>query len=211
MNRLLDAIALYGDPQNVILVGMMAGIKGKSSMLDVLVPRQIYDVTSLGTRAGEVVPEPKAGTVDPTLHHSLSVLDFTATEASGIEITPHKYTATVSGKYDDLEPEMARRALGVDWENIVGLEMEGSALVEKQGTQSQDRRAIRYLMIKGVADYAGERPSGLEVRRLRAIPSLTPFLNNPDPTNNRAFKAAMQKEATIRSFMVAMVLLRSLS
>jgi len=71
----LSFIQREAEPKTVILVGMMAGIPGKSRLLDVQAPRNIINGTRLGTRSGRVVPEPHGRDVDPILHNRLQSLD----------------------------------------------------------------------------------------------------------------------------------------
>ena len=168
---LLESIKNHSSAEHVIMVGMMAGIKGKCQLLDVLSPLTIYDVTSIGTRDGKFIVEPEAGTADAKLHNLVASIDPIKFGHPAIHLTSHKKTVTFSAKIDDLTHDLAVAALNIDRENVVGLEMEGSALIEMQ-TRSFGSRDVRYLMIKGVADYAGERPDDAEVETLADIPGI---------------------------------------
>jgi len=187
----------------------MAGIKGKCQLLDVLSPLTIYDVTSIGTRDGKFIVEPEAGTADAKLHNLVASIDPIKFGHPAIHLTSHKKTVTFSAKIDDLTHDLAVAALNIDRENVVGLEMEGSALIEMQ-TRNFGSRDVRYLMIKGVADYAGERPDDAEVETLADIPGIKDHLSDPDPTKSTDLKATRQREATRRALLVALELLKRL-
>ena len=206
---LLETIKNHSSAKHVIMVGMMAGIKGKSKLLDVVCPLTIYDVTSVGTMDGKFIVEPEAGTVDPKLHNLVASIDRVKFQDPAIHLTSHKKTATFSAKIDDLTHDLASAALNIDRENVVGLEMEGSALIEMQ-SRNFGSRYICHLMIKGVADYAGERPGEAEIRTLAHIPAIKDHLSDPDPTKSTDLKAALQREATRRAFLVALDLLKRL-
>ena len=206
---LLESIKNHSSAEHVIMVGMMAGIKGKCQLLDVLSPLTIYDVTSIGTRDGKFIVEPEAGTADAKLHNLVASIDPIKFGHPAIHLTSHKKTVTFSAKIDDLTHDLAVAALNIDRENVVGLEMEGSALIEMQ-TRNFGSRDVRYLMIKGVADYAGERPDDAEVETLADIPGIKDHLSDPDPTKSTDLKATLQREATRRALLVALELLKRL-
>jgi len=147
--------------------------------------------------------------MDPMLHHSAASIDLRKLRDLSIQFVSHKKTVTFSAKIDDLTHDLAACALNIDRENVVGLEMEGSALIEMQ-TRNFGSRDIRYLMIKGVADYAGERPDEAEVQSLANIPSIKDHLSDPDPTKATHLKVALQREATRRAFFVTLELLKKL-
>ncbi len=204
MRDLLEAIDIHESPKRVIMVGMMAGLKGRVSLLDVLVPLYVYDGTALGTKDGAFVPEMRAGNVDTRFHDWLQALDIDDLRSEGLKLITHKKTVAVGAKIDDISHALAQSMISVDPENIVGLEMEASAIVSKSMAQSTRGNAVQRLMIKGVADYAGETPSQEEIARLRSLPTIAVHLDNPDPTNNLTLKAALQEEATHRAFRVAL-------
>jgi hypothetical protein len=208
MKSLLEAVKNHSRAKHVVMVGMMAGIKGKSKLLDVLAPFTIFDVSSIGTKGGRFIVEPQAGNMDAILNHNATVIDPRVFPE--IELICHKNTVTFSAKIDDITHDIAVAALNVDRENVIGLEMEGSALVEMQSRHFGPRKSA-YLMIKGVADYAGERPDKEEIEELKKVPSIARLLNTiSDPTNDRELKGALQREATRRSFIVALELLKRL-
>jgi len=130
-----------------------------------------------------------------------------------IPLITHKHSICVAAKLDDLTPELAQAALASDPENIIGIEMEGSALTAKQATQRRNDEATGYLMIKGVADYAGTNPTPEEVATLRSVlesfegGNADVLLADPDPTTNKRLKSVLQKIATIRAMRVALALL----
>lgn len=132
---------------------------------------------------------------------------------SDFPLVTHKHTVCVAAKFDDLAPELAQAALAADPENIIGIEMEGAALTAKQATQRRVGEATGYLMIKGVADYAGTNPTSEEIATLRTVLELFEgknadvLLANPDPTTNKALKALLQKIATVRAMRAALALL----
>jgi nucleoside phosphorylase len=206
---LLETIKSHSSVQHVIMVGMMAGIKGKSKLLDVLSPLTIYDVTSIGTRDSKFVVEPEAGTVDAKLHNLVASIDPINFEDPAIRLTSHKKTVTFSAKIDDLTHDLAVAALNIDQENVVGLEMEGSALIEMQN-RNFSLRNIGFLMIKGVADYAGARPDTAEIDTLASIPGIKDHLSDPDPTQSPGLKEVLQREATRRALLVALETLKRL-
>jgi hypothetical protein len=57
MRVLLEEIRRHKNVENVIMVGMMAGIKGKARLLDVIVPFSVYDVSLIGIKDGKLVIE----------------------------------------------------------------------------------------------------------------------------------------------------------
>jgi hypothetical protein len=132
MGALLDFIQKEAAPKTVILVGMMGGIRGKSGLLDVQAPGNIIDGSRLGTRDGRIVPEPHGSDLDPTLHTRLHSIDHGRHKIDDIKVVTHKHSLCVAAKFDDLTPELAQAALRVDPENIIGIEMEGSALTARQ-------------------------------------------------------------------------------
>ena len=127
MHTLVDALDRYAGAEIVIMVGMMAGIKGKAKLLDVVCPRSIFDVTAQGTRFKTIIGEPEPGSFDPRLHDWVKSFYDTELISMGIKLITHKKTVTVASKIDDVEHELAASALSVDPENVIGLEMEGSA------------------------------------------------------------------------------------
>lgn len=216
MSDLLNVIQSEASPEAVILVGMMAGLPGKSKLLDVQSPRNIINATRLGTRDGSIVPEPHGRDVDPTLHHILQALDRAQFGIGDIPVVTRKKSACVAAKFDDLTPELAQAALACDPENVVGIEMEGAALTARQAAQRRGGESTGYLMIKGVADYAGAKPHADEVKSLE--PTLSQFspgagalLADPDPTSNKPLKSILQKIATVRAMRVALALLTEIA
>ncbi|MGR9343471.1 hypothetical protein ACU8NW_02455 [Rhizobium leguminosarum] len=216
MSELLTVIQTEASPETVLLVGMMAGLPGKSKLLDVQAPRNIINATRLGTRDGHVVPEPHGRDVDPTLHNLLQTLDRNQFGIGDIQIVTRKKSACVSAKFDDLTPELAQAALACDPENVVGIEMEGSALTARQAAQRRSGESTGYLMIKGVADYAGAKPLADEVKSLHPAleqfsPGAAALLADPDPTSNKPLKSVLQEMATVRAMRVALALLTEIS
>lgn len=212
MRALLEAIDRFEDPSVVIMIGMMAGIKGKSKIFDVVAPRPIYDATTISTQENRIYVEPVPTYMDPALHNRISNVEWSETPESGFRIITDKVTVTVPGTFDSMSHELAKQAVIQDPENTVGLEMEASALSEMQRDQTQTGRSVRYLMIKGVADYAGEQVTGSEVEELRRIDSIAAILpkgkvESFDPRGNDGAKTAFQREATYRSIAVALRLL----
>jgi hypothetical protein len=102
MADVLSFIQKEAKPKTVILVGMMAGIPGKSRLLDVQAPRNIINGTRLGTRGGRIVPEPQGRDVDPILHHRLQSLDRTNRKIADIPLVTHKRTVCVAAKLDEV-------------------------------------------------------------------------------------------------------------
>lgn len=191
MSDLLNVIQSEASPAAVILVGMMAGLPGKSKLLDVQAPRNIVNATRLGTRAGHIVPEPHGRDVDPILHNLLQALDRNHFGIGDIPVVTRKKSVCVAAKFDDLimTPELAQAALAFDPENVAGIEMEGSALTARQAAQRRVGESTGYLMIKGVADYAGAKAEAAEVKFLGPTleafsPGAAALLTDPDPTDN---------------------------
>lgn len=207
MKELVEVIAENSNAKRVLMVGMMASLKGKVQLLDVIAPKTVFDASAIGTKAGRLVSEPEAGVMDPELHLWLSGADYIGTQAENFRVITHKKTITVAAKIDEVDHDLAKAALAVDPENVVGLEMEASALTEAQELNNLNDRKIGFLMIKGVADYAGEKPNADEVVELKKIEELSPYLSDPDPTNSPQLKAALQNLATVRSLIVALHLL----
>jgi hypothetical protein len=213
MGDLLDFLRREAAPSTVILVGMMAGIPGRSGLLDVQAPRNIINGMRLGTRSGKIVPEPHGRDVDPVLHNRLQAMDRHRQNIDDIRLVTHKHSICVAAKFDDLTPELAQATLAADPENIIGIEMEGSALTARQASQRRSGDSTGYLMIKGVADYAGDKATQEEIRRLKSalessgIENATDLLANPDPTTNKPLKAALQRIATVRAMRVALALM----
>jgi hypothetical protein len=147
--------------------------------------------------------------LDAKVHNLAAFIDPKKFRDPSIRLISHKKTVTFSAKIDDLTHDLAVSALNIDRDNVVGLEMEGSALIEMQ-SRNFGSRGTRYLMIKGVADYAGEQPDKAEVRNLANIASIKDHLSDPDPTKATDLKAALQREATRRAFLVTLELLKKL-
>src|ERR1700680_2489450 len=106
MRDLLDAIDRHEQPKRIILVGMMAGIKGRVSLLDVIVPLTIYDGT-VGTKDGAFVSEFNAGNVSPLFHAWLQSLDLEPLNIESMRLITHKKTVAVPAKIDDIKHEYA--------------------------------------------------------------------------------------------------------
>jgi nucleoside phosphorylase len=207
MSELLEAISSNEKPQLVIMVGMMAGIQNKAKLLDVIAPKTVYDGTAIGTRDGAVVAEPEAADIDPLLHQWLLDHDWGDDEYSqDINVILHKKTVTVSAKIDDVTHELAQAALCVDRENVIGLEMEGIALANRQKRNQLVPDTVRYLMVKGVADYAGKTITNEDCDQLPdALKAIA--VVHQDPIRNKDLRLALQKEATWRAMSVARSLL----
>lgn len=210
MSDLISAIERFERPELVLMAGMMAGIKKKAVLLEVIAPSAIYDVTALGTKEGAITSEPESFRTTPIMRQKLAAVDWSHPPTTALKVTTHKKTATVAAKIDDISHELAQAALQVDHENIVGLEMEGAALNEMQELQSFHAGSVQYLMVKGVADYAGELISDAEAAELASsLANNTVLTADADPTNNLTLKALLQTEATRRSFLVCERVIRS--
>ena len=212
MRALVEAIDRYENPSIVIMVGMMAGILNKSHIFDVISPRPIYDATQISSKGNSLYVEPNPSYMDTVLHNRIGNMDWSETPERQIRILTDKVTATVPGTFDSLTNDIANQAITRDPENTIGLEMEASALSEKQRDQTQTGSTTRYLMIKGVADYAGDPIPGDEVKTLRKIDAIANLLpkkhvNSLNPRESDNMKAAFQREATYRSMSVALRLL----
>ncbi|MDE7548789.1 hypothetical protein PY793_12450 [Acetobacter fabarum] len=213
MASLLDFLQSKVRPASVLMVGMMAGIPDKSQLLDVQAPRNIINGTRIGTRDGMVVAEPHGRDVDPVMHNRLQSIDRHRSGIADITLVTHKHSICVAAKFDDLTPDLAQAALSTDPENIVGIEMEGSALTARQTSQRRNGENTGYLMIKGVADYADEKASAKEIAELQraleasGITDVGDLLKDPDPTTNKRLKSALQKVATINALRVALALI----
>lgn len=213
MASLLDFLQSRSKPKSVLMVGMMAGIPCKSRLLDVQAPRNIVNGTRLGTRDGRIVAEPHGRDVDPVMHNRLQSIDRVRRGIGDIALVTHKHSICVTAKFDDLTSELAQAALATDPENIVGIEMEGSALTARQAGQRRSGENTGYLMIKGVADYAGEKASGEEIAQLKpalkldGVADVDALLKDPDPTTNKPLKSVLQRIATIRALRVALALI----
>lgn len=208
MTELLGALDQYEKPRWVIMVGMMAGVKGKTQLLEIIAPLTIYNGQSVGTKNGKIVVEPDGAKVDPVLHEYLHSMDKELLAEAGIMLTTHKHTVTVAAKIDDWLHEVSQMVLAVDNENIIGLEMEGWAVAQRQSVQVRSDIKTGYIMIKGVADYAGGSLDEDEIEKLKTLPKLAELMANPDPTNSLDFKKALQRLATIRAYDVALDLFR---
>jgi hypothetical protein len=151
--------------------------------------------------------------VDPVLHNRLQSLDRRRHNINDIRLVTHKHSVCVAAKFDDLTPKLAQAALAADPENIVGIEMEGSALTARQAAQRRSGESTGYLMIKGVADYAGTKAPQEEIIKLKSalessgVAGVDELLTNPDPTTNKPLKSMLQKIATIRAMRVALALM----
>ncbi len=214
MRALVQAIDQYEDPVVVIMIGMMAGLREKSRIFDVIAPRTVYDATTVSTADGRIYVEPQPTYMDPTLHNRISNLEWAETPESYIKIITEKVTVTVPGTFDSLTNEIAQQAITRDPENTVGLEMEASALSEMQRDQGQVGRRVHYLMVKGVADYAGHLIPQEEIEWLRGVGRVSQILPREvvgefDPRADDEVKSAFQREATERSLQVALRLLKT--
>ncbi|MGE6744022.1 hypothetical protein ACQKGC_27555 [Allorhizobium pseudoryzae] len=212
MKDLLDNISsAVIHPSAVIMVGMMAAIKGKSEILDVVTPLSIFDATGISTKGTETNIEPEGGRFDQVLHSLVQNMDWSDLFEGGLKLITHKKTVVVPGKFDDLTVEIAEKALSLDRENVVGLEMEAAALTERQALNEFVNESTRYLMVKGVADYAGEKIDEAEVDKLkRMLGEKSAALSDPDPTNNSELKQVLQDEATMRSVLVAIKIIQAI-
>lgn len=211
MRALIEAIDRYEEPRIVIMIGMMAGIKGKANLLDVVAPLSIYDTSTVGTNDAEIIVEPEPGNIDPKLHNWLLAYDWTVSPEQYIDNIAHKKTVTVPGTFDDIDHELCQKALSVDPENIIGLEMEGYALAGMQLDQMINGGQTRYMMIKGVADYAGEKIGEDEIAKLQKNPRIADFLmKSSDPRGHKMLKETLQREATQRSLVIALRVLKTI-
>ena len=86
----------------------------------------------------------------------------------------------------------------------------GLLLTEKAYSQRINNGKVMYLMIKGVADYAGDLPDAAEIENLKKLfPATFDGVTILDPTMNHMYKSALQTEATKRAFQVALELMRT--
>lgn len=213
MQQLLEQIFKHQSPSNVIMIGMMAGIRGKVHILDVLSPVAVHDVTGIGTRNGSIVIEPEPSAMDPYLSHWLLRYDWNKKPSKlGMKpdaIIAHKKTLCVPAKWEDYKHEICQKAEDIDRENILGLEMEASALSERQLAQMIDQGTCRFLMIKGVADYAGGLIEEDEIESLKQA-GISVDADTWDPIGNKTLRGELQKAATRRSLEIALRVLESL-
>lgn len=208
MNELLNLVLKQHQPEKVIMVGMMAGIKGKCNLLDVVCPRAIYDVLSVGTDETGLQVGPETSSVDPFLSHWILQYDWDkfplSFQSSGFELITHKKSLCVADKWDSLTHDICKKSIGIDEGNIIGLEMEGSAISEAQLSQTIEGKSVKYIMIKGVADYAGETISEGELVKLNKMMELDLQDEEPDPTNNKLLKKQLQFQSTRNAVEVAL-------
>jgi nucleoside phosphorylase len=150
MNALLDQISSNKKPKRIIMVGMMAGIMGKVNLLDVVAPAFVSEAAIGTDRSGCVTDEPKWGPLDMALHRWLSTADRDTDDLRGITVVTHKKTVCVPAKIDNITHDIVQKLLATDRMNIVGIEMEVSALAAKQLYSWASDKNVRCLMIKGV-------------------------------------------------------------
>ncbi len=210
MGQLLNDIERNTNAHTVIMVGMMAGISGKARLLDVIIPRLVYDGVAQGVRDGKIIGEPEAYPMDPRLHHVASTIEWADNLPNEVNVVCHKKSVCVAAKFDDMGHELAQSALAIDPENIVGLEMEGAALGRMQAGQKLAlSRDMAFIMIKGTADYAGTKISEEELGRLGSLLEKEISNLSKDPTGNREMKTALQAGATKLALNAAIVLIKA--
>jgi hypothetical protein len=211
MMELVGRVVQKHHPERVLLVGMMAGISGKCNLLDVICPATVHDVTAIGTKSDEIVIEPEPSRMDPYMLHWLIQYDWTKNPLSfekiGGKLVAHKKTLCVPAKWEDYGHVLCQKALQVDPENIIGLEMEATALSERSITQHVYAEQTRYLMLKGVADYAGGKIDNEEAVALSSTLGIEEIGDGDDPINNKQLRLALQSAATERATEVALRIL----
>ena len=200
-------------PRSIVMVGMMGGIQNKVGILEVVAPKTIYDGRALGTREGRLIRETETSLVHSLFSDAVNHVGVVEHGEDIIDVVKSKKTITTGAKIDDVTHEMVVEMMDVDGENIVGFEMEGYGVYGQNTFQQLKGRNVIYGMIKGVADYGsvGVELDADERCRLERISSREGIGPPFDPTGNKPLKRALQYEATVRSFLVAMNALRFLA
>lgn len=187
----------------IILVGMMGGIPNRVDMLDVVIPTDVYDGTNLGTENGR----PKwAVTVRP-MHErfSSSSANFASeiAEEFDFKIRNTKRVVTTGGTIEDVNQDLFQEIVKYDEGEIIGMEMEGYAVVDASADQQGDGRIVIYGFVKAVADYGkGELPE----KQINILQQNIPELKDVEkitPRSNEDHKRLIQHVATGLAFRCA--------
>ena len=206
MATLIADVRRHHDAAVILLAGMMGGVYGKVSLLDVVVPQVIFD-SRTGTATKDGVPI----VVDESEPRNFGedVFDFLAGPVQPIRymrrpivINARKKTVCVPATWDNMGHEVVRAALTVNEINIVGMEMEGWAIANAARPSIRARHTIM-AMIKGIADFGGIKPKKNEVKDLGDKLNVKLNFEKFDPREDKEIKHLIQKEATARSIAVA--------
>ncbi|MGO7340008.1 hypothetical protein ACCT08_07495 [Rhizobium johnstonii] len=204
---LLRTISEESEPNNVILVGMMGGIKPKANLFDVVIPTDIYDGTNLGTdhagpkwyRTSRPMNETFAAV---TANYALMI----AAEL-GIIIRNTKRVVSTGDTIEDVEAQLFKEIREVDPEEIIGMEMEGYAVLEANSSQLQRGKHTVHGFVKAIADFGKHPLSEKEMEAVRAaIPELASE-TDITPRSNDKHKQHMQEYATTIALKCAVNLL----
>ena len=199
MRDLIRAILTNYADSNIILVGMMGGVKDKVRLLDIVIPDQIVRFKGIGTRNGRIVEEPLPGVVSRNLLQAIKLVETNEEELHGGKIVFEKTIVTAPGKMDDFDVELTKAVLRSDNENIVGLEMESGAVAAEIDADNQRGTVPKILLVKGVADYLGSPITDEDSDLLSHNLEINGLLENGNPTTDKKLKEKLQKISTINA------------
>jgi hypothetical protein len=210
---LISDIVQLEAPLSVAMVGMMGGIPGKVSLLDVVCPMVVYDGTALGTKHGKILAEGRPLPMHeriPDILNNMGALFYKGVE---IRVIKGKHSVSVGEKIDDLAPELSQAIIARDAENIIGIEMEAYAVVSAAQTQQLRNENVIFSVFKAVADFcsAVEELDQSTLHRLSLLVDLSGIAKPHNPTSNKVLKQRLQQEATKLSFEVALAFLDDLT
>lgn len=210
--NLIHDIVQLEQPRSIMMVGMMGGLPDKVSLLTVVCPESIYDGSRIGTREGRLTRESEGGPLHPAFADVVKNMGPVAFRGGNIDVVKRKKIVTVDAKIDDIQHELATKILEVDSENVVGIDKEAFALVNANNYQLLHKANVVYGVLKGVADYCSTRSeiSNEDKKIIEQAIDLGQISGALNPTDNKQLKTALQKEATVRAFAVALDVLAGL-
>jgi nucleoside phosphorylase len=153
------AVVARWRPRYVVLVGIAAGVKGKVSLGDVLVARNIADYTlgkqeTDGTRTIRWQQfHPDGNLVDSVINLNKGWEHLVKTNRPDLG-TPVRYVDDLASGPDVIERDKVVEEYAKHWSKLIGVEMEGGAVA---CAFYQLPNPPGYLMIRGVSDLAQDK------------------------------------------------------
>ncbi|WP_430253177.1 hypothetical protein [Neorhizobium sp. DAR64872/K0K18] len=202
-SNLVHRIRNGADPKAIILVGMMGGIPGRVDLLDVVIPTVVYDGTNVGTEDNK----PKWARTSRPVHEKFASVSATFTaeiaEEFNFAYKNTKRVVTTGATIEDTNQELFEEIVGHDAGEIVGMEMEGYAVVDASTDQQGDNKNVVFGFVKAVADYGKQDLPARQIEILQeAIPELKD-VTEIKPRSNPEQKKLIQGHATKIAFKCA--------
>jgi nucleoside phosphorylase len=152
----------------VLLVGIAGGVRGRVGLGDVLVANQIVDST-----LGKI--EPNRRSVRWQVYPADALLLDAASNCAADWDTsiqaprptpgsPQRHIGAIATTSDVIASAARIAEIQADWPKLVGVEMEGSGVA---AALHADARRPRFLMVRGVSDFADEQKCGQETLGFR--------------------------------------------